>query len=262
MTRASFDDAYERIVLGREFVEYRDYYLHAHKRYRRTLALLGTLGLSEGARHLDVGGGQMALLSREMYGFVPFVGDAVRTAAADVEAQGVGFQRLNLMDETYETDEPYDLVTLCEVIEHIPVPPYITLRKLARLLRPGGWLVMTTPNGFRVRNILRMMAGKEVLDIYRYPEGDQILGYQHECTVRQMDWQLRHAGYATRTLETSVTGKRGASTGARIGHGLTRRFNVFPHLRDGILIAARAPQSPPSGHADATADATAHKETA
>ena len=255
MTRASFDDAYDRIVLGRDFVEYRDYYVHARNRYRRTLALLGTLGLPEGARHLDVGGGQMALLSREMYGFTPFVGDAVRTAAADVEAQGVGFQRLNLMDETY------DLVTLCEVIEHIPVPPYITLRKLAQLLRPGGWLVMTTPNGFRVRNILRMMAGKEVLDIYRYPEGDQILGHQHEYTVRQMDWQLRHAGYAPRTLETYVTGKRGASTGARIGHALTRPFNLFPHLRDGILVAARAPQSPEVTPAGA-AETPASKETA
>jgi len=247
MTGTGFDDAYARIVLGREFVEYRDYYVQARSRFAQTLALIGRLGLPEGARHLDVGGGQMALLSREMFGFAPFVGDVVDTAAGEVAAEGVGFQRVNLMDERYESTTRYDLITLCEVIEHIPVPPYVTFGKLTALLEPGGWLVMTTPNGFRVRNILRMIAGREVVDIYRYPEGDQPLGHQHEYTVKQMDWQLRHAGYAPHTLETYVSGWRGASTGARLAHLLTKPLNLVPHLRDGIIVAARAPQAAPAG---------------
>jgi SAM-dependent methyltransferase len=246
MARSSFDAAYEKLVLGREFVEFRDYYVHARRRYERTLALIGTLGLPGGARHLDVGGGQMALLTAELYGFAPIVGDVVPTSSGDVEGQGVAFQRINLMDERYEADAPYDLVTLCEVIEHIPVPPYVTFRKLSAILKPGGWLVMTTPNGFRVRNVLRMLANREVLDIYRYPEGDEPLGHQHEYTLRQMDWQLRHAGYEAHTLRTYDSGWRGVSTGARIAHALTVPFGLFPHLRDGILVAARAPSERPA----------------
>jgi SAM-dependent methyltransferase len=38
-----------------------------------------------------------------------------------------------------------DLVVLVEVIEHLPEPA-LTLRQIARVLRPGGRLVMTTPN--------------------------------------------------------------------------------------------------------------------
>jgi SAM-dependent methyltransferase len=38
-----------------------------------------------------------------------------------------------------------DLVILIEVIEHLPQPE-LTLREIARVLRPGGRLVMTTPN--------------------------------------------------------------------------------------------------------------------
>ena len=38
-----------------------------------------------------------------------------------------------------------DLVILVEVIEHLPQPE-LTLREIARVLRPGGRLVMTTPN--------------------------------------------------------------------------------------------------------------------
>jgi len=241
MDKSVFVSAYDRLILGHEFVEFRDYYIQSQRRYEQTLALIGTLGMPQGARHLDVGGGQMALLAREIYGFKPFVGDVVPTASQDVEGQGVSFQRINLMDDQYEAEEPYDLITLCEVIEHIPMPPYITFLKLASILKPGGWLVMTTPNGFRVRNILRMIVGKEVLDIYRYPEGDEPLGHQHEYTVRQMEWQLHRADFTPKTVSTYVSGWRGASFGAQLAHRLTAPFNLVPHLRDGIVLAAQAP---------------------
>ena len=121
MSATTFEEAYERIVLGRAFNEYRDYYVQARARYARTMEVIGALGLPRGARHLDVGGGQMALLTRELYGFEPVVGDVVATAAGDVADQGLGFQRLNLMDEAYDAGTPYDLITLCEVIEHIQI---------------------------------------------------------------------------------------------------------------------------------------------
>lgn len=241
MASAGFDEAYDRVVQGRDFVEYRDYYAQARSRYRQTADLIGRLGLPRGARHLDIGGGQMALLTREMHGFRPTVGDVVATSEQDIAGQGVAFHRLNLMDDSYDASRTFDLITLCEVIEHIPVPPYITFRKLAPLIAPGGWLVLTTPNGFRIRNVLRMLANREVLDIYRYPEGDEGLGHQHEYTVRQMDWQLRKAGFEPHTLTTYVSGWKGASAGARLAHLATAPFNLFPHLRDGILVAARAP---------------------
>lgn len=184
----------------------------------------------------------MALLCKALYGFEPYVGDVVDTAAADVVSQGASFTRLNLLDDSYTSDTLFDIVTLLEVIEHIPFPPYVTFRKMIKILKPGSWLVMTTPNGFRIRNVLKMLTNREVLDIYRYPDGDEPLGHQHEYTVRQMDWQLRHAGFSPHVLRTYISGWQGASTGARIAHKLTAPFNLFPHLRDGLLIAARAPE--------------------
>lgn len=238
----NFAQAYDRLIAGRDFVEYRAYYEQARRRYERTVAAIAALGLPAGTTHLDVGGGQMALLTRDLLGFRSSVGDIVETARADVESQGMGFQRINLMDAEYHATERFDLVTMLEVIEHIPQPPYIVFEKLRAVLKPGGLLLMTTPNGFRVRNILRMIANKEVLDTYRYPEGDSPLGHQHEYTLRQMRWQLQHAGYEIVRLETYVSGWTGASAGARVAHLATSPFNVFPHLRDGLMIVGRAPR--------------------
>lgn len=42
-------------------------------------------------------------------------------------------------------DATFDTVISCETIEHVPDPPQ-ALRELARVLRPGGRLLLTTPN--------------------------------------------------------------------------------------------------------------------
>ncbi|MGY6410991.1 MAG: class I SAM-dependent methyltransferase [Alkalilacustris sp.] len=238
----SFDETYDRIILGKRFVEFEDYYKSARPRYARTFEVVAGLGLPAGSRHLDIGGGQMALLGQALCGFVPFVGDVVETAATDVMAEGATFQRINLMDDVIESDHRFDLITLLEVIEHLPIPPYVVLEKLRTLLRPGGWLVMTTPNGFRIRNIVYMLANREVLGIYRYPDGDEPLGHQHEYTLRQMEWQLKRAGFQIEVLRHYRSGTKGHSLKARIGHALTLPIKLLPHLSDGLMIAAQRPE--------------------
>ena len=49
------------------------------------------------------------------------------------------------LEEAGFPDERFDAVTLWNVIEHVPDPPS-TLREVARVLRPGGLLVLATPN--------------------------------------------------------------------------------------------------------------------
>lgn len=43
-------------------------------------------------------------------------------------------------------EPPFDLVLITEIIEHVAHPDDF-LRKTASLTRPGGWVLMTTPNG-------------------------------------------------------------------------------------------------------------------
>ena len=49
--------------------------------------------------------------------------------------------------------EPFDAVLITEIIEHVAHPDEF-LAKTAELIRPGGYIVMTTPNGAYFRNTL------------------------------------------------------------------------------------------------------------
>lgn len=238
---AAFDEVYDRHIVDRQFVEYKEYYHVARTRFRRTFRHFERLGLPAGTRTLDIGGGQFAILASKLLGHDGFAGDAVATAEADIRAAGLGFCKVDLFSDEVETAERFDCVTLLEVIEHIPQPPYLVFRRIARLLKPGGVLFLTTPNGHRFRNLLYMLAGKEVLGIYRYPEPGEVLGHQHEYTLNQLRWQIGHAGFAPIFSEYYSDGSQGFSRKARIAWALARPADLVPHFRNGIVAAARSP---------------------
>lgn len=65
----------------------------------------------------------------------------------------------------FESDR-FDVVLFCEVIEHLLMDPLAALREINRVLRPGGRLVLTTPNVSRLDNVLSMVAGRNIYDPY------------------------------------------------------------------------------------------------
>ena len=76
----------------------------------------------------------------------------IETRWADVE-QGVPFE-----------DEAFDVVVAGELLEHVREPAAL-VTEVRRVLRPGGTFVGSVPNGFRLKNRLRFLAG-------RWPETD------------------------------------------------------------------------------------------
>jgi 2-polyprenyl-3-methyl-5-hydroxy-6-metoxy-1,4-benzoquinol methylase len=93
----------------------------------------------------------------------------------------------------------FDVVLLCEVIEHVAEPVEI-LRRLLPLLRTGGILLVTTPNGDFVRS--RVPTFDDIQDRAALrnrqfqPDGD---GHLFLFTRKQLERCLEEAGYSVRS---------------------------------------------------------------
>lgn len=245
--RAAFDENYDRFIIGRQFVETDDYYIHSRERFWNAIRFFARLPRPAGPV-LDIGGGQCAILCRELFGVDAFAADVNETAEPDIRAAGLGFQKLNLLDGlvgTLPADAPpeprYAAITLLEVIEHLPVPGYLVLERLRRHLLPGGVLLLTTPNGYRLRNILYMLLNRRLLDHYRYPKPGENMGHQLEYTLPEMVWQAERAGFAVAFAEHYADGWAGSTPLRRAARTVARAADVVPHLRNGIVLGLRAP---------------------
>ena len=208
--RAAFERAYDSTVVGNHFFEEPGYYRVYRERYGRTLDYLCRLPLQRGARVLEVGGGQMALLLTQLFGDACTLADVNPTHSAAVEKFGLGFVTCDLLHDDLDAHDEYDLLVLCEVIEHVPIPPHQVLAKLARCLRPGGYLFLTTPNLYRLRNVLRLAAGMEVFCHFEHPERGEPIGHFLEYSPSEIRWQLERAGLDVLYVDLAQLTNRGS----------------------------------------------------
>lgn len=84
-----------------------------------------------------------------------------------IEHSNVEFAHFNIEDAAFPFPaESFDVVLFCEVIEHLQSDPVKVLLEIKRVLKPGGHLILTTPNVSRLENVARMIAGANIYDPY------------------------------------------------------------------------------------------------
>ncbi len=104
------------------------------------------------------------------------------------------------------TDESFATVLCCELIEHLPSDPMHTLSEINRILRPGGHLVLTTPNIASLRAVAAILNGRHpgffatYLKPEKLAEGDS--RHNREYTAREVYLLLHYAGFDIERLET------------------------------------------------------------
>jgi SAM-dependent methyltransferase len=59
-------------------------------------------------------------------------------------------------------DDYFDVILLSEVLEHFNFHPLVIFQEIARVLKKGGCLIITTPNLNRLNNVFKMVAGRSV----------------------------------------------------------------------------------------------------
>lgn len=77
------------------------------------------------------------------------------------------YQHFNVENDQFPyANGEFDVVIFAEIIEHLLNDPCKVLREIKRVLKPGGVIIVTTPNVARLENIMRLIAGENIYDPY------------------------------------------------------------------------------------------------
>lgn len=157
-------------------------------------------------------------------------------------------------------DDAFHVATLFDVIEHFPASPAPVLREIRRVLRPGGILVLSTPNVANLRARLRLLAGKTVHPpIEEWFSEGPFFGHHREFTAGEVGWMLEAAGFRLRRRQLSNAPqwntRRGDGTWGRgyrpssphqVAKGVYFALTaLWPRWRYGIYAVAEAPGEAP-----------------
>ena len=190
-----------------------DFYADAHaRRFRETLRFLPAL--RAGARALELGAVpyyMTCLLTRfaglcvEPLSFYEVEPEPATRHATESEKYGERYEfeyrAVNVEREAFPyEDESFDLVLCCEILEHLLINPSHMLYESHRVLRPGGLLVLTTPNVLRWPNVFALARGRNIYDHYR---GNGIYGrHNREYAPFEVAALLGANNFAVERLKT------------------------------------------------------------
>jgi hypothetical protein len=134
------------------------------------------------------------------------------------------------------TPEPQDLVLLLEVIEHVHVSPLHVFHYLHGWVRPGGHLLVSTPNAAWLRHRWRLLCGRNPYELIR--EDARNPGHFRELTRPELCDYLERAGFRVTAVRIDNLYEFGSASGRRF----TRLSSLLPpSFRHDMLVVAQRP---------------------
>ncbi|MFN3373334.1 MAG: methyltransferase domain-containing protein [Chloroflexus sp.] len=225
-------------------------YFRLH-RYRFA-AMLRAMGPAHGAHVLEVGvtPGQFTELLVEA-GFKVSGADLDPFTRKELwDRLGVEVRQVNLEREPVPyPNAGFDWVVFSEVIEHMVYSPLPILREFYRVLRPGGRLLITTPNELylksRTRAILRMLLWQSLStpEEFRHQmllEGEaRYTTHSRTYTMGELTWLVEQAGFR-------IVRKRYEAPWERVGLEASRLLSAPHRVLGKALFFALTAAIPPT----------------
>ncbi|NJK80253.1 MAG: methyltransferase domain-containing protein [Chloroflexaceae bacterium] len=146
---------------------------------------------------------------------------------------------VELQDFLYE-DASFDGVLFCEILEHLTCNPMHTLNEIHRVLKPGGFVIVTTPNMLRWEHLRDLALGRNINDPYSGlgPYGR----HNREYTPSEVINLLQDSGFVVEKIRLANLHQR--------QFGLPYIMSALrSHWCDHILTLARSQHPPRSRYA-------------
>jgi SAM-dependent methyltransferase len=156
------------------------------------------------------------------------------------------FDHFNMEESRFPyEDASFDVVLYCEIIEHLLMNPVHTLTEIRRVMKPGGLLVVTTPNVARLGNILAMADGRSIYDPYSGfgPYGR----HNREFSMGELLHLLAFAGFEHETSFTADAHPEDHSGHPKFAAASALVADRPAHLGQYLFAAVRATGSPRPG---------------
>lgn len=157
---------------------------------------------------------------------IDLAANSLSTARLHAMASGLDIRYRLIPVEDLAASEPqsFDVITCMEMLEHVPDPAAV-IHACAQLLKPGGWLFLSTLNRTAKSYALAIVAAEYLLSMI--PRGTH-------------DWQrfIRPAELATwlRAAGLELVGQQGLHY-----NPLSKHFHLAPGVEVNYLVAARKP---------------------
>ena len=115
-----------------------------------------------------------------------------------LDLEDIGYDLHELADHTY------DIILCMGVIEHVPHTPRMLLESINRVLKPGGYLVVDSPNLAYIYNRQKLSRGQTIfcpITLQYYTEVP-FEGHHREYTVSELRWVLEQINHEIIELKT------------------------------------------------------------
>ena len=128
----------------------------------------------------------------------------------------------------------FDAIINTEVIEHVK-DPIAMLKEFNNVLKKGGYIMLTTPNRYRIANYIRKLIGREFKIPYYIHSGPG--GYHlREYTKKELTKDLQKAGFKVIKFYSTYFG---ISFHDNIPIGTNRFARLFPKFQVSLAVLAK-----------------------
>ena len=178
------------------------------KRYRRSLAMLNRYGGIRGKHVLDLGSGigilaiafqklGATVVGMDKFIFPQAVDNPYKVHEFDALASiwkkaGIEVVPGDILERLPFRDESFDVVNCDATIEHLHHSPKGLFAEAHRVLKPGGMVLVTTPNAANLLRRIRFLIGRSpVWDVRDYfMDGSNFTGHRREFTAHELTSML------------------------------------------------------------------------